>query len=102
MKRIRIAAGHTADVWFGVNVSGKLYYAIRTVDGGNRALFWWIKWGLGGVQQLGELSGDGSLNIPIKALRGVVSAKLRANATVDTDVYVSDDGTVDQTVSFQY
>lgn len=100
-KTVKIASGQTSDVWLGVNVSGKVYYAIRTRDGTNKARMWWIIQPLGRVEQLGTLQGNGSLDIPNK-LKGSVSAKLRAKAASDTEVVISEKVAIDQSVTFTW
>ena len=100
-KTVTIAAGQTSDVWLGVDVSGKVYYAIRTRDGKNKARMWWILQPLGRVKQLGTLQGNGSLNIPNK-LKGSLSAKLRAKADSDTVIVVGENVAIDQGVTFKW
>jgi len=101
VKEVKVAAGKTEDLWLGVNVTGKVYYAIRTKDGNNQMNMWWIMEPLGSVTQLGKRGGNGSLNIPGK-LKGAVSAKLRGNATVDTVVYIGENVKVDNSVTFTW
>src|SRR6266436_6801613 len=89
VKEIGIAAGKSADLWLGVNVSGNVSYAIRTRDGNNKIKMWWIIQPLGRVTQLGSLHDSGSLKIP-DLLKGSVSAKLRGSATTDTVVFIGE------------
>src|SRR5215472_6070594 len=42
IKEIKIRAGQTADLWLGVNVTGKVNYRITTRDGSNNLRMWWI------------------------------------------------------------
>lgn len=102
MKEIRIPAGQARDIWWGVNVSGKVNYVIRSRDGSNTAKFWWIKWGVGSIEKIGEMHDEGSLTIPIRWFLGVVSAKLRASATVDTVVRIEENSTPDKGFDFTW
>ena len=84
---VTLSAGQTADLWLGVNVTGKVYYVIRSRDGKNELRLWWIRQPLGRVQQLGVRRNQGELRIP-SSIKGVVSAKLRGSAVADTVVYI--------------
>jgi hypothetical protein len=101
VKEVKVAAGQTADLWLGVNVTGKVHYAIRTKDQSNQMRMWWIMEPLGKVKQLGTLAGNGSLDIPGK-LKGSISAKLRGKAAVDTIVYIGENVEVDNSVTFKW
>jgi hypothetical protein len=101
VKEIRVAAGQTGDLWLGVNVSGKVNYAIRTKDRSNKMRMWWIMKPLGNVKQLGTLAGNGSLDIPDK-LNASISAKLRGKANVDTIVYIGENVEVDNSKTFNW
>jgi hypothetical protein len=90
MKEIRISAGGAADVWWGVNVSGNINYDIQTSDLKNSVKFWWIKWGVGSIEEVGLRSDAGSLKIPISLFRGVIAAKLRASSDVDAIVRIQE------------
>ena len=95
-QEIKVPANGQGDVWTGVNVQGKVYIAVRTRDGKNRAKFWWIK-ALGNVEQLGEHGSEAEFDIP--ALYG----KLRVQTlNSDTIVYVSDSASVDHSVTFKW
>jgi hypothetical protein len=101
VKEYRIAAGKTADLWLGVNVTGTIYYAIASRDGSNKMKMWWVTEPLGHVIQLGPLSGRGSLKIP-DLLKASVSAKLRGSATSDTVVYIGENVKIDNSVTFHW
>jgi len=101
VKEIRIAAGKSADLWLGVNVSGNVSYAIRTRDGNNKIKMWWIIQPLGRVTQLGSLHDSGSLKIP-DLLKGSVSAKLRGSATTDTVVFIGENVKIHNTATFHW
>jgi hypothetical protein len=101
VKEYRIAAGKTADLWLGVNVTGTIYYAIASRDGSNKMRMWWVTEPLGHVTQLGTLSGRGSLKIPDK-LKASISAKLRGSATSDTVVDISENVKIDNSVTFHW
>ena len=100
-RAVKLPAGQTADLWLGVNVTGKVYYAIRTKDGRNKMRMWWITEPLGSVKQLGTLADRGSLNIPNK-MSASLSAKLRGKAVVDTIVYISENIRVDNSATFKW
>ena len=99
---IKIANGQTAEIWSGVNVTGKVHLRVLTRDGKNSIGLWWITWGVGSTTQIGTWGPNGSLNIPIAWWKGVVSAKLRGRATSDTVVYVSDRVEIDKTLTFHW
>jgi hypothetical protein len=101
IKQTKVAAGQTADVWLGVNVTGKVYYSIRTRDGKNQMRLWWVMQPLGRVQQLGVRANDGNIDIPSLG-KGVVSAKLRGKAIADTVIYLREAVAVDGTVKFNW
>jgi hypothetical protein len=101
IKEIRIPAGQTVDLWLGVNVTGKVSYAIRTKDGTNAIHMWWSLEPTGQVKQLGKRSNDGSLKIP-GLTAASVSAKLRGSATVDTVVYIGENVSVDHSLTFHW
>jgi hypothetical protein len=101
VKEIKIPAGQTADLWLGINVTGKVNYIIRTRDGKNAMRMWWIMEPLGTVKQLGTLVNSGSLDIPNK-LKGSISAKLRGKAAVDTVVHLGENVSVDSSMTFNW
>jgi hypothetical protein len=74
---ISVESGHNTDVYFEINVSGKVYLAIYAPPGGDAcANFWWIKFPLGSIKDLGRHCGTVSLEIPGLA-ELTLSAKLR-------------------------
>jgi hypothetical protein len=101
VKEIRIPAGKTVDLWLGINVSGKVNYAIHTKSGSNAMRMWWILGPTGRVRQLGKISGDGSLTIPGLATASI-SAKLRGSATEDTTVYIGENVSIDHSLTFHW
>lgn len=101
IRQIRIAAGKSADLWLGINVSGNVYYAIRTRDGSNSMRMWWVMEPLGNVKQLGVLRDRGTLSIP-GALNASVSAKLRGSNSVDTIVFISEKVAIANSVTFHW
>ena len=101
IKEGRLPQGSTADLWLGINVTGKVFYAIRTKDGTNTMKMWWILEPTGIVQQLGKRSNDGSLKIP-GLTKASISAKLRGSTTVDTVVYIGENVTVDHSATFHW
>lgn len=102
MREISIPAGEARDAWWGVNVQGKIYYSIRTRDESNTVKFWWIKWGVGSIESIGERSNEGSLAIPIHWYLGIVSAKLRAYSAVDAIVRIEENSAPDKGFTFKW
>lgn len=102
MKEIQIPAGESRDAWWGINVTGQIHYVIRNRDGSNKAKFWWIKWGIGSIDDVGERSNEGSLAIPIRWYLGIVSAKLRVSSTVDTVIRVEENSVPDKGFTFKW
>lgn len=102
IQTIRIAKGETKDVWFGVNVAGKLHLAVRTRDGRDRVNLWWITWGVGSTTPLDNWGPSGDLDIPITWWKGILSAKLRGTAAEDTVIYLSEKSAIDKTVAFNW
>ena len=103
MKRIPITANGTETVWWGANVTGRIYYAIRNEDSSNRATAWWILYGTGNIRDIGEIGSEGHLEIPITWWKGIVAARLRIHAGASrTIVFVSENIAVDGSVSFQW
>jgi hypothetical protein len=101
IKEIKVSGGKSADLWLGVNVSGKVYYSIASRDGSNTMKMWWIIQPLGRVTQLGSLHENGSIDIP-DLLKASVSAKLRGSATSDTVVYIRENVKIDGHVTFHF
>jgi hypothetical protein len=101
VKEIKIPAGQSADLWLGINVAGKLHYAIRSRDAKNKMRMWWVMEPLGNVKQLGSRSGSGELKIP-GPLNGSLSAKLRGSVTSDTVLYISETTSVANSVAFNW
>lgn len=100
--KIRISQGQTADIWFGVNVAGSVNLAVYTRDGKNKIKLRWVTWGVGSSRELGEWGPTGSLTVPISWWKGVVSAKLRGQASSDTVVYISDKVEIDRKLTFDW
>lgn len=87
------------DVYFQVNVSGKVYLKIENPAGKACAKLWWIKWPLGDVKQLGEQCGMVTLDIP-----GLpnIAAKLRASGDTGTKILVTAEEKVANSVSIPW
>jgi hypothetical protein len=100
-QKIIIPAANDADLWFGVNVRGKVHYAIRTRDGTNKVKMWWVKWGFGSVEQLGDRTAEGSLDTPSGLLDKMYRLRAQAYDT-DTIVYISDRVVVSPSVKFDW
>jgi len=77
---IAVSAGDTADVYFEINLSGKVYLRIVAPPGAEAcADLWWIKWPLGNIQDVGRRCG--SLQLEVPGLTDIaISAKLRVRA----------------------
>lgn len=85
-KVIEIRAGETKEVFYGVNVKGKVYFRIRTRDGRNAVAMWWTRIGpFFKNKHLGVKSGDGSVEIPGWSL----NPRLKAKASSDAKILVS-------------
>lgn len=83
LQRIDLNKGTTVDVYFEVNVDGKLYVRIAAKPGeSNCADFWWIKWPFGNVESLGRHCDFASFSIP-GIMNLAYSAKLRAGGTTN-------------------
>lgn len=99
---VRVPARHQADVWTGINVTGKVFISIRTRSGSDAGKFWWVTWGVGSTRQIGELRRVAVIDSPISWWKGIVSAKLRVEATEDTVIEVSDRVAVDYQKTFEW
>jgi hypothetical protein len=99
---VKVPAGSQADLWTGINVKGTVHLLVRTRSGNDTAKLWWVTWGIGSVTQLGNVTGRQDVAIPIAWWRGVVSARLRAEASEDTVIYVSDEAAVDYSKTFKW
>lgn len=68
----------TANTYFEVNLTGTVYLKIAAPPGQEPcADFWWIKWPLGNVEQLGRLCDTAQLEVPGLS-RFAFAARLRA------------------------
>lgn len=98
---IDVPPGQASDLFFFVNTSGKVYVKI-VAEGNNRPCsnLWWIKWGVGTVEQLGEKCGNFSLDIPGLP---AVSGKLRiAGRDYRMKVAISSDETVAHSATINF
>lgn len=82
---IDLPAGAQTDLYFQVNVTGKLYVRLAARDGKTAcANLWWVKWPFGTVEQLGRVCDRAAIDIP--ALADIsLSSRLRAGG-VDRDL----------------
>jgi hypothetical protein len=101
IKEVHIAAGQSADLWMGINVKGRVFYAVRSKDLKNEVHMWWVEQPLGRVRRLGIRANSGSIDVP-SYRDGAISAKLRAKATQDTVVFIRENIAVDSTVTFHW
>jgi hypothetical protein len=77
---ISVAAGDTADVYFEINLAGKVYLRIVAPPGSEPcANFWWIKWPFGNVEEVGRICGGTQIDVP-GLTHFAISAKLRVRA----------------------
>lgn len=98
---IDVPPGQASDLFFFVNTTGKVYVKIAA-EGNNRPCsnLWWIKWGVGTVEQLGEKCGSFSLDIPGLS---TVSGKLRiAGRDYRMKVAVSSEETVAHSATIKF
>lgn len=62
---ISVTPGKNTDVYFEINVSGKVYLAINAPAAGEPcANFWWIQWPFGNIKDLGRHCGIVAFDIP--------------------------------------
>ena len=76
---IELKPNESADAYFSVNISGKVFVRIASKPGEEAcAEFWWIKWPLGEVAQLGRHCNGASFEIPgLFGWPPTISSKLR-------------------------
>lgn len=77
-QRLEAGPGQTLDLYWEINLGGRVYLHIAAEPGGEPcADLWWIKWPFGQVEQIGRRCGRVDLDIPgFFALS--LGAKLRA------------------------
>lgn len=74
---VDLPAGAQRDLYFEINVKGKVYIKIAAADRSRAcASFWWIKWPFGSVHHLGQHCDFAEFDIP-GLISGAISAKLR-------------------------
>jgi len=102
-QRVDLAKGGTADVYFEMNISGKLFVSMAARPGESAcADFWWIKWPFGTVESLGRHCGFASFDIP-GLTSFAVSAKLRAGGPAnDVKLAVSATEAVAHSATFEF
>lgn len=100
---IDVPAGSTQDVYFEINLKGKVHVRLVAEDGGEAcAEFWWIKWPLGNIQSLGRHCGSAAFDIP-GLFDFAVSAKLRVGgAARHLKIVGSDDVSVANSVTVTF
>ena len=77
---IDIIPGQSKDVYFEINLKGRVYIRIVGPPGAEAcATFWWIKWPLGNIKDLGRHCGSATFEIP-GWLDLAVSSKLRVGS----------------------
>lgn len=98
-KLIEIGPGETKDVYFEFNLKGRIHVRIAAApDAEPCADFWWIKWPLGDIKDLGRQCGSASFDIP-EWLDFSLSAKLRVgNARTPLKIVASENATVANSV----
>ena len=88
--QIVIEAPHDAfvDVYFAINLRGKVFVTITNEQGSACAKFWWIKWPFGNTGSLPNVCGAGEFEIPTLPN---IAAKLRAQSlSGDVKIVVKD------------
>lgn len=100
-KIVKIPAGQTVTIWTGVNVTGRVFLAVRTRDKTNSVRIWWLKHPFGRPTQLGDRSGDFDLAIPSVA-KGAVAVQLRAKAHDDTVIYIGENVALGHSLTFNW
>ena len=82
---IELKPAESADAYFSVNISGKVFVKIGAKPGEEAcADFWWIKWPVGSVHQLGRHCNSASFEIPgLFGWPPSVSSKLRVGGAKD-------------------
>jgi hypothetical protein len=78
---IDVLPDQSSDVYFFINLKGKLYLKIAA-EGDNKpcAEFWWIKWGFGTIETIGQRCNEFVLDIPEASIADpVISGKLRTS-----------------------
>lgn len=95
--------GETKDLYFQINVAGKVHVKLIAPAGGDPcANFWWIKWPFGNVEQLGRQCSFASFDIPGLS-HGAVSSKLRIGGSEnDLRLGVAADETVARSWTFEF
>ena len=76
---IELKPNESADAYFSVNISGKVFVKIAAKPGEDACTdFWWIKWPMGEVTKLGRHCGGASFEIPgLFGWPPTISSKLR-------------------------
>lgn len=88
--QVRINPNETKDLYFFINLSGRLYYKVQNKSGTNKVKAWWVKGPFGSVEGVGNLVGSG--NIPFK---GLLWGKLKvSDADSETVIYVTEEAKV--------
>jgi hypothetical protein len=102
MRVVKVPSGRTVNLWYGFNRKGKLHYLIRSRGGENIAKLWWVLWGCGTTDELGELADAGSVEIPISRDKAVIAAGLCATADDDTIIYLEENDALDEDLPFRW
>lgn len=80
---VEVQPGQNVDVFFQINLYGRVFVRIETRNGIGCADFWWILWPLGNVRQIGRQCGSADFEIP-GLLDFSISSKLRAGGVSET------------------
>jgi hypothetical protein len=80
---VEVQPGQNVDVFFQINLSGRVFVKIETLHGTGCADFWWILWPLGSLRQVGRQCGAADFEIP-GLFDFSLSSKLRAGGVSET------------------
>ena len=100
---IDVPTGAPRDVYFEINLSGKVYLHLVAENGAEAcAEFWWIKWPVGNIKSLGRHCGNAEFETP-GLLDFAFSAKLRVGgANTHPKIVASDDVQVANTITVTF
>ncbi|WP_156439830.1 hypothetical protein [Bradyrhizobium valentinum] len=99
---VEVQPGQNVDVFFQINLSGKVYTRIETRNGPGCANFWWILWPFGNIRELGKQCGFADFEIP-GLFDFSVSSKLRAGGVSElTKVGFAADAQVARSITIEW
>jgi hypothetical protein len=99
---VDVLPGQNVDLFFQINLSGKVYTRIDTRTGSGCAEFWWILWPFGTIRELGNRCGQAEFEIP-SLFDYSIASKLRAGGVSElTKIALSATAEVAQTVTIPW